>query len=482
MAELSLPVGRVPLFKGEVEVPGSKSISNRLLLMNYLAGDPLASIRGLSTAGDTLRMQNVLAALKLPHSDGEVGVGDAGTVMRFVLPLLCLTPGTHHMTGTERAHERPIGPLVDALRLLGAQIQYLGRAGCLPLKIEGGTALRMPDGLDAIPVDAGMSSQFVSALMMLAPCIEGGLRLRLIARAVSRPYLLLTRDLMREWGVPIEFNHENNINIPQCTYQPPARVEVEPDWSSAAYWLAWTALMPQSELFVPNLKRCSLQADAICADAFADLGVHSIERDGGLLLSNCPMKMPSASTDQTKNMMSYASTHQTKNMMSCASTDQTKNPMSAEWLEYADPGSSTFKPGEGHSTLQFSGLDSPDLIPTAMVLCALKGRAARFTELETLRVKESDRLGGLMHGLRSLGARIDEREPGSYRLMQGIPRASIQGQVFDLPTQGDHRMAMAFSLLASHGYGVRPDRPEVVGKSYPGYWQTLERLGMRWQP
>jgi 3-phosphoshikimate 1-carboxyvinyltransferase len=117
-----------------------------------------------------------------------------------------------------------------------------------------------------------------------------------------------------------------------------------------------------------------------------------------------------------------------------------------------------------------------------MVLCALKGRLARFTELETLRVKESDRLGGLMQGLRSLGARIDEREPGSYSLMQGIPRASIQGQVFDLPTQGDHRMAMAFSLLASHGYGVRPDRPEVVGKSYPGYWQTLERLGMRWQP
>lgn len=458
MAELSLPVGRVPLFKGEVEVPGSKSISNRLLLMNYLAGYPLARIRGLSTAGDTLRMQNVLAALKLPHSDGEVVVGDAGTVMRFVLPLLCLTPGTHHMTGTERAHERPMGPLVDALRLLGAQVQYLGRTGCLPLKIEGGTALRMPDGLDAIPIDAGMSSQFVSALMMMAPCIDGGLRLRLLAHTVSRPYLLLTRDLMREWGVPIEFIHENNINIPQCTYQPPARVEVEPDWSSAAYWLAWTALMPQSELFVPNLKRCSLQADAICADAFADLGVHSIERDGGLLLSNCPMKMPDASTDRPKN------------------------PMLAELPEYADPGSSTFKPGEGHSTLHFSGLDSPDLIPTAMVLCALKGRLARFTALETLRVKESDRLGGLMHGLRSLGARIDEREPGSYRLMQGIPRASIQGQVFDLPTQGDHRMAMAFSLLASHGYGVRPDRPEVVGKSYPGYWQTLERLGMRWQP
>lgn len=458
MAELSLPIGRVPLFKGEVEVPGSKSISNRLLLMNYLAGDPLARIRGLSTAGDTLRMQNVLAALKLPHSDGEVGVGDAGTVMRFVLPLLCLTPGTHHMTGTERAHERPMGPLVDALRLLGAQVQYLGRTGCLPLKIEGGAALRMPDGLDALPIDAGMSSQFVSALMMVAPCIDGGLRLRLLAHTVSRPYLLLTRDLMREWGVPIEFIHENNINIPQCTYQPPARVEVEPDWSSAAYWLAWTALMPQSELFVPNLKRCSLQADAICADAFADLGVHSIERDGGLLLNNCSMKLPDASTDQTKD------------------------PKPPEWRKNADPGSSSFKSGEEHSTLHFSGQDSPDLIPTAMVLCALKGRLARFTELETLRVKESDRLGGLMQGLRSLGARIDEREPGSYSLMQGIPRASIQGQVFDLPTQGDHRMAMAFSLLASHGYGVRPDRPEVVGKSYPGYWQTLERLGMRWQP
>ncbi|MFZ9939574.1 MAG: 3-phosphoshikimate 1-carboxyvinyltransferase [Bacteroidia bacterium] len=433
MAELSLPEGPLPILKGEVEVPGSKSISNRILIMNYLAGDALTSIHGLSTAADTVRMQSVLNALKEPSSDGEVRVGDAGTVMRFVLPLLCLTPGTHRMTGAERAHERPIGPLVDALRLLGAQIQYLEREGCLPLKIEGGSTLQMPLGIEALPIDASMSSQFVSALLLVAPYLQGGLRLRLSAHTASRPYLHLTIELMRLWGIHVEVFGERDISIIPSRYHPPARVEVEPDWSSAAYWLAWAALMPQTALFVPRLKPMSLQADAVCVGAFAELGVQTIEVDGGLLLHHCPS------------------------------------------VHYSGHAAS-------HFALDFSGFDTPDLMPTAMVLCALKNKVARFTGLETLRVKESDRLGGLIQGLRSAGAWIEERERGAYWLTRGIPPATIRGQVFHCNTQGDHRMAMAFSLLASHGYGVHPDRPEVVGKSYPSYWRELERLGMRWRP
>ena len=455
MAELSMPPGGLTGLRGHVEMPGSKSISNRLLLINHLAGNPLSSIHGLSTAGDTLRMQSVLKGLVDKGSGGEVMIGDAGTVMRFVLPLLCITPGIHRMTGTERSHERPIGPLVDALRLLGAQIQYLGQEGCLPLHIEGGAPLKMPTGLDSLPINAGISSQFVSALLLLAPCIVGGLRLRLSTHIVSRPYLQLTFDLMQRWGARVYVISEQDIRIPQAEYQPPASVEVEPDWSSAAYWLAWTALMPQSELFIPRLKLFSLQADAVCVDAFAGLGVQTVEGEGGLILRNRPMDaLLGANASKSLGRKAIS-------------------------INKKQDGDSAEMPA---SIVDFNGVDAPDLMPTALVLCALKNQSAMFTGLETLRVKESDRLEGVLQNLRAAGACIEEREEGLYWLMRGIPKASDQNRVIDVITRGDHRMAMAFSLMASQGYTVRPDRPEVVNKSYPGYWNELERLGMRWQP
>lgn len=460
MAQLSLPLrlddGTVPAFRGEVNVPGSKSISNRLLLINHLAGNPLGHVEGLSTAGDTIRMQAVLQVISQPSGFYEVMVGDAGTVMRFVVPVLCITPGTHRMTGSGRAHERPIGPLVDALRLLGAQIQYLEREGCLPLQIEGGAPLAMPAGLDAMVVDAGISSQFVSALLLVAPYIPGGLRLRLSDRVVSRPYIHLTLDLMRGWGIDAKIISENEIFIPQNRYQPPTRFEVEPDWSSAAYWLAWTALMPGTELFIPRLKLPSLQADAVCVEAFAQLGVQAMAKEDGLLLRHQPMGVI-AGEDAP-----------------CGVSEQKLGRV----LNNSDD-SFAVRP---ELYLDFSGVDSPDLMPTALVLCALKNQAARFTGLESLRVKESDRLEGLLTGLRALGAHIEEGNPGEYCLLRGVPVAADRHQVIDVVTRGDHRMAMAFSLLASQGYCVRFDTPDVVVKSYPAYWNELERLGMRWQP
>ena len=457
MAQLKLPEGGLHGLTGQVDVPGSKSISNRLLVLMHLSGATGATPVGLSDSADTRRMQTVLGQLAAagPATITPINVGDAGTVMRFVLPLLCLSPGHYTMTGTERAHERPIGPLVDALRLLGARIQYLGVEGRLPLLVAGGVALGMPAGLDRLPVDAGTSSQFVSALLMVAPSLAGGLRLRMTGEAVSRPYRQMTLGLMRSWGARVEEPADGDINIGEGRYRAPLGIEVEPDWSSAAYWLAWAALVPASRLYIPRLSLESRQADACCAVAFSPLGVQAVAGDGGVWLRHRP-----------RSPHSPHSPH----------SPQLPAPFTTENPRPEDPAPPP------HEPLLFCGTDTPDLMPTAMILCALQNQPARFSGLDTLRDKESDRLAGMLTGLQRAGAQITEQGNGIYRLQRGIAAAGAGNGVFELPTAGDHRMAMAFSLLAARGYEVRPDRPEVVAKSYPGYWQQLQQLGLDWQP
>lgn len=405
MKPLHLRAGVGMALQGPLQLPGSKSISNRLLVMRALAGGSTL-LNGLSTADDTLLMQTALAS----HSADKFA-GPAGTVMRFLLPYLCMQTGEFRLSGSDRAHERPIAPLVNALRSLGAQIVYLGEEGHPPLYIRGGKL----QGKE-LSIEANVSSQYISALLLVAPYLPNGLQLRLQGEALSKPYIQQTLQLMQAWGAQVQWEGAVLEVAPQ-PYQAPASFLVEPDWSAAAYWLAFAALVQNTDLLLTDLSLQTEQADRQAADWFAALGCGIEQTAAGLRLQYQP-------------------------------TGETALPV-------------------------YNGQDCPDLMPTLIVLCAIKGHLARFEGLASLRLKESDRIEALRINLEVAGAKV-RVEGDVLQLEGGVPAgpARVQIQCFH-----DHRMAMAFSLLAAAQKTVIFDQPEVVEKSYPDFWKHLAAFG-----
>lgn len=405
MKPLQLRAGVGLDLQGPLQLPGSKSISNRLLVMRALAGGSTL-LNGLSTADDTLLMQAALAS----HSADKFA-GPAGTVMRFLLPYLCMQTGEFRLSGSDRAHERPIAPLVNALRSLGAQIVYLGEEGHPPLYIRGGKL----QGKE-LYIEANVSSQYISALLLVAPYLPNRLQLRLQGEAISKPYIQQTLQLMQAWGAQVQWQGAVLEVAPQ-PYQAPLSFLVEPDWSAAAYWLAFAALVRNTDLLLTDLSLQTEQADRQAADWFAALGCGFEQTAAGLRLQHQP-------------------------------TGETALPV-------------------------YNGQDCPDLMPTLIVLCAIKGHLARFEGLASLRLKESDRIEALRINLEAAGAKV-RVEDEALQLEGGIPAgpAQVQIQCFH-----DHRMAMAFSLLAAAQKTVIFDQPEVVEKSYPDFWKHLAAFG-----
>jgi 3-phosphoshikimate 1-carboxyvinyltransferase len=405
MSMLQLNMPQQVRLSGRLQVPGSKSISNRLLVMRALAGGNTV-LTGLSTADDTQLMQ---AALSSKSTDKFAG--PAGTVMRFLLPYLCLQQGEFTLSGSDRAHERPIAPLVNALRSLGAQIFYLGEEGHPPLSIRSGKL----QGKE-LYIEANVSSQYISALLLVAPYLPNGLQLKLRGEAISKPYIQQTLQLMQTWGARVQWQGAVLEVAPQ-PYDAPASFQVEPDWSAAAYWLAFAALVPNSDVLLTDLSLQTEQADRQAADWFAALGCGIEQTAAGLRLQHQPV-------------------------------GETALPV-------------------------YNGQDCPDLMPTLIVLCAIKGHLARFEGLASLRLKESDRIEALRLNLEAAGAKV-RVEGDVLQLEGGVPTgpATVQIQCFH-----DHRMAMAFSLLAAAQKIVIFDQPEVVEKSYPDFWMHLAAFG-----
>ncbi|MDP2189252.1 MAG: 3-phosphoshikimate 1-carboxyvinyltransferase [Sphingobacteriaceae bacterium] len=401
--ELKMPLGTV--LRGALALPGSKSISNRLLVMRALAGENTL-LPGLSTADDTLLMQAALAS-----SSTNKFAGPAGTVMRFLLPYLCLQQGEFRLSGSDRAHERPIAPLVNALKQLGARIDYLDKPGHPPLWVRGGA---LQGG--KLQIEANISSQYISALLLVGPYLPGGLQLELQGPAVSKPYIQQTIQLMQAWGAQLQW-HENTLTVAPQAYQAPASFYVEPDWSAAAYWLAFAALVPATDLLLSHLKLQTEQADRQAAEWFGALGCGLEQRPDGLRLQH--------------------------------------------------------QPASDAALAVYNGQDCPDLMPTLIVLCAIQGHLARFEGLASLRLKESDRIEALRINLEAAGVKV-RVEDDVLQLESGVPAgpAKVQIQCFH-----DHRMAMAFSLLAAAEKTVIFDQPKVVEKSYPDFWQHLAGFG-----
>jgi 3-phosphoshikimate 1-carboxyvinyltransferase len=412
--------------KTEVLLPSSKSVSNRLLIMQALAQRDF-KIQDLSAAEDTLLLEKLLLKIYLGRKRKDavkIDCRDAGTVFRFLTPFLAVRPGKWILTGTERMKQRPIGPLADALRDMGASIEYMGKPGFPPLRIKGKN-LRGSE----VTLDAGVSSQFISALMMVAPYI-GGLTIRLQGEIVSEPYLSMTASLMRRCGAEIS-RAGHVIRISEGKYSC-RNIRVEADWSSASFWFMAAALSRGSEIELGGLLKNSVQGDSVLPELFAPFGVKTTSRAGRKFLLKSGLKSP------------------------------------------------VLAPGLNTLGVQGSiGLkDHPDLALPLIATTAALGLGGWFHGLKSLAIKESDRLNALATELGKLGCRMDEPdEEGAEFGLRPSTLAVSPGTV--IQTYGDHRMAMTFAMLSLATGSIIVENPDAVAKSYPGFWNDLKAAGFR---
>jgi len=403
---------------GTVRLPASKSISNRLLILQYAYGRSL-SVSNLSNAEDTVLMSTLLDLLRQYQKKGDSGLlrldaRNAGSVMRFLVPLLSVTRGHFLLTGNERMMQRPIGALVEAMRETGAEIDFLGQIGFPPLIIRG-----RPVSGDRIRIDASVSSQFVTALLLLAPTLENGLTLELAGVKASWPYVKMTTALLDYLGIQVIIQEDAIRVFPRKELN--INFEVECDWSAASFFYCMLSMAKKGEIFFPGLKRSGLQGDQQVAVFFDQLGVKTTEENNGIRIN---------------------------------------------------------RSGQVYDNFYADFTNFPDLALPVILACGSAGMNGTFTGLDRLRIKESDRIGALSAGLLKAGLILTEEFAGTWRLSG---RLADPTNIFPDDFE-DHRMAMTLSLLAMKGFTVHLEHPEAVNKSFPGYWKAMESLGFNCDP
>lgn len=403
-----------------ITLPLSKSIVNRLLVISHLSGG--SGIRGLVVdSSDTVVMQHLLQEIrsKRINSDtiSEINVGNAGTVMRFLTALLAVTPGNWIITGTERMQNRPVKPLTDALQSLGAELNFKNADGYPPVQIAGNP--QMKGG--SVKLNAGISSQFISALMMLGPVLKGGIIIELLGEIISASYIRMTQALMKKTGVQVEFTG-NTIIIKEQKYNDiDCFPIIEPDWSAAAFWYQLAVFSSEPHIILKGLRAESVQGDAVLPMIYSNLGISSVFNEDGLLL--------------------------------------TKSGQSAV------------------REFNFDFTECPDLAQAVIVTCAAMGIKGHFTGLKTLRVKETDRIEALRNELTKLGYGVDVAEDEIFLSGSILLSKHNHSQVV-VKCYDDHRMAMSFATLAILRDDICIEEPEVVKKSYPGFWNDLTKAGL----
>ena len=415
-----LSVGRSDrIIQGSVKLPLSKSISNRALIIQGIAGFDLP-IEGLSDADDTFLLKELL--LKISNSeviDKQVVVDcqNAGTAFRFLTALLARTKGQWFLTGSSRMKERPIGPLVDALRQLGAHITYADKEGVPPLIIEG----RQLTG-GRIEIDAEASSQFVSAILMIAPVLPGGLELIPHKMKGSFPYIMLTLRIMDQFGIKTVMGTDR-IVVREQPYKY-KKLTIESDWSSAAFWYEVAAFSHKSDIVLEGLTKDSIQGDAVLHGIFDGFGV--------------------------KTQFIGAGAHLTRHK-------------------------------EIVSQFHFDFSDYPDIALPVINTCIGLNIPFNVSGLGNLRFKESDRISALRTELRKLGFKthLSDDDTMSYQGCEntGPFLNSSSSGLKRISTYYDHRMAMAFAPLAMISGLLEIENPDVVAKSYPGFWDEMKKTG-----
>jgi len=399
------------ILKGEITLPSSKSISNRILIINSLSYSPY-EIDNLSDSDDTKVMEAVLNA-NTNHFD----IGHAGTAMRFLTAFLSKIAGEWILTGSERMRQRPIGILVDALRKLGASIEYTENEGFPPLKILG-TSLKG----GVLELDGSISSQYISALLMIAPTIPGGLTLKLLNQVTSKPYIELTLNLMKQFGVRHTWT-ENEIRIDEQTYNP-VKFSVEADWSGASYWYAMTALSGECDLLLKGLRLQSLQGDAAQSVWFESyFGVQSTQEGNDVRLTK--KEVPEL------------------------------------------------------KLLELDFIENPDIAQTFAVLAVCQKIPFHFKGLTTLKIKETDRILALQTELSKFGAILTEPAEGELAWDGTFTDSSVNHPIIAIETYHDHRMALAFAPAAMVYPEIIINDPDVITKSYLAYWEDLKKTGFK---
>ncbi|MGN0225230.1 MAG: 3-phosphoshikimate 1-carboxyvinyltransferase [Prevotella sp.] len=395
----------------EIILPASKSISNRALVIHALSSGT-ETLGNLSDCDDT---EVMIKALR--YMPEVIDIKAAGTAMRFLTAYLSVTPGEHVITGTERMRHRPVSVLVDALRHLGARITYEGEEGFPPLRITGG---RLDGG--RLDIAGNVSSQYISALLMIGPSLSKGLELHLTGNIVSRPYIDLTLHVMHEFGCDIEWTDVDTIAVSPQPYSNRS-YHIENDWSASSYWYEMLAVSGNlhSRVVMPGLNDGSRQGDSAVRYLYSLLGVKtSFTVSDGV-----------------------------------STVEISRHPRQLQQMNY-------------------DFVNQPDLAQTLVVTCCAIGMPFRFTGLASLKIKETDRIEALKTELLKFGFVLhDVNDSELYwdgERVEPLPDASVD-------TYEDHRMAMAFAPLALSLGSVRINNPSVVSKSYPHYWDDLRKAG-----
>lgn len=389
--------------KGKIQITGSKSETNRLLILQQFY--PNLTIKNKSNSDDSVLMQKALAS-----NSNEIYIGHAGTAMRFLTAYFSVKEGAEIvLTGSHRMKDRPIKILVEALVSLGANIQYLEKEGFPPLKISGKKLTN-----DFVEIDGNISSQYISALLLIAPTLKNGLKLKFKGEVTSVPYIKMTLQLLAELG--IEYVWEDYL----ITVQPkptikPKTIEVESDWSSASYFYGLCALSPNAEITLSSYKKNSLQGDAVLAEIYENLGVSTEFKENAIILRNT--SSVNASKMNGLNL-----------------------------------------------------IEAPDIAQTIAVTCFGLGIECYLTGLHTLKIKETDRLVALKNELEKLGGEVVI----TNETLLLKPSTKINENI-NIATYDDHRMAMAFAPLATK-VAIEIENAGVVSKSYPTFWEDFGQI------
>lgn len=387
---------------GNIAVTGSKSESNRLLILQ--AQFPTIEIKNLSNSDDTRMLQKALAS-----SEEVVDIHHAGTAMRFLTAYFASREGHEVvLTGSERMQERPIGILVEALKALGAEISYEKEEGYPPLRINGRKLSKKE-----VHVQADISSQYISALMLVAPSLPEGLEIDLEGQVTSTPYILMSLQLLKQCGISGNFEN-NKITVEPHRSVPKTQIVVESDWSSASYFYSMAALSDSAEIRLTSFRFNSLQGDRIVADIYEKFGVKTSFLEDEIKLEKVETQIP--------------------------------------------------------KKMELDLSNSPDLAQTIAVTCFGLGIELMMTGLQTLRIKETDRLQALKNELEKLGGEVSITEDSLKLSVFEEIKSNIS-----IDTYNDHRMALAFAPLALKvPLGIKD--AEVVSKSFPEFWENLQQL------
>lgn len=392
--------------QGSLSLPASKSISNRALIIRAICGDHF-SITNLSEADDTKTLERLLK-----NPTAMVDAGEGGTTLRFLMAYLALRGDEVTLTAAPSLRARPLSELITALRTLGAVIICHENEGKLPLTIKAGKLSG-----NKVTIAGDISSQFISALMMIGPALPGGLTIEMTGEILSLPYILMTASVMKHFGVEVRMEG-NHLHVPAGSYRS-ADFSVESDWSAASYWYEAAALSSEAEIILHGLSNVSCQGDAVLAQWMESLGVTTHPVNGGLMLRK---------TREAKPVSYFAA--------------------------------------------DLSG--APDLGPALAATAGGLNITADLDNLKNFRLKESDRAVSMQRGLYDLGVKTDFCGGSRFKVYGGD---GIRFTPRTIRTFNDHRVAMAFAPLSLKTGSVFIDDPQVVKKSYPGFWKDWESLG-----